>query len=155
MDFSVCAVSETCFNKPLSSNGRPLRYSGSYAARHNIILSIVHFIPSAFIKIILQHRLFSMFRPRTGRAIAQAVSRWVPTGAALVRAQIKSCGVCGGQSGTGAGFLRLLRFSLPIYIPPSAPHSSSSLIRGCYNRPMTDVPSGLSLTPPHETEKKN
>jgi hypothetical protein len=39
-----------------------------------------------------------------GRAIAQAVGRWLPT-AALVRARAWSCGICGGQSGAGAGFL--------------------------------------------------
>jgi hypothetical protein len=33
-----------------------------------------------------------------------------------------ACGVCGGQSGTGAGFLRVLRFPLPI-IPPISPLS--------------------------------
>jgi hypothetical protein len=32
-----------------------------------------------------------------GRAIAQAVSRWLPTAAALVRARVRSCGICGGQ----------------------------------------------------------
>jgi hypothetical protein len=30
-------------------------------------------------------------------------------------------GFCGGQSDAGAGFLRVLRFSLPIFIPPIAP----------------------------------
>jgi hypothetical protein len=30
-------------------------------------------------------------------------------------------GFCGGQSGAGAGFLRVLRFPLPIFIPPIAP----------------------------------
>jgi hypothetical protein len=69
-----------------------------------------------------------------GRAIAQAVSRRLPTAMARVRAQVKSCGICGGQSGTEAGFLRALRFPLPILLPPTAPHSSS-IIRSWYNRP--------------------
>jgi hypothetical protein len=49
----------------------------------------------------------------TGRAVAQAVSRWLPTAAARVRVRA-ACGVCGGQSGIGAGFLRVLRFPPPI-----------------------------------------
>jgi hypothetical protein len=44
-----------------------------------------------------------------GRAIAQAV--------------IWSSGICGGQSGAGAGFLRVLRFPLPTFIPPNSPSS--------------------------------
>jgi hypothetical protein len=59
------------------------------------------------------------------RAIAHAVSRRLPTAAARVRAQVRSCAICGGQSGTGARFLRVLRFPLAILIPPTAPHSSS------------------------------
>jgi hypothetical protein len=59
------------------------------------------------------------------RAIAQAVSRWLPTAAARVRAQVWSSGICGGQSGVGAGFLRVLRFPLPIFIPPNSPPSQS------------------------------
>jgi hypothetical protein len=83
-----------------------------------------------------------------GRAIAQAVSRWLPTAAARVRARVWSCGICGGQSGAGAGFLRVLRFPLPIFIPPISPQSQSSIIWGWYNRPVVAaVPSGLSLTP--------
>jgi hypothetical protein len=64
--------------------------------------------------------------------MAQAVSRWLPTAAALVRFQLKSRGICGGQSGSGAGFFRILRFPLPIIIPPTAPHLS--IFRGWYNR---------------------
>jgi hypothetical protein len=54
----------------------------------------------------------------------------------------------GGQSGAGAGFLRVLRFPLPIFIPPIAPQSPLSIIWGLYNRPeVAAVPSGLSPTP--------
>jgi hypothetical protein len=70
-----------------------------------------------------------------GHAIAQAFSRWLPTAAARIRARVRSCGICGGQSGAVAGFLRVLRFPLPIFIPPIAPQSQSS-IWGWYNRPV-------------------
>jgi hypothetical protein len=67
----------------------------------------------------------TMFKYRVifnlGRAIAHAVSRWLPTAAVQVRSQVRSCGICGGESGTGEGFLRVLRFPLPILIPPTAP----------------------------------
>jgi hypothetical protein len=59
--------------------------------------------------------------PLLGRAVAQAVSRWLPTAAARVRVRA-ACGVCGGQSGSGAGFLRVLQFPLPT-IPPISPSS--------------------------------
>jgi hypothetical protein len=70
-----------------------------------------------------------------GRTIAQAVSCRLPTAADRVRARVRSCGICSGQSGTGAGFLRILRFPLPILIPSIAPLSPSSIIRGWYSRP--------------------
>jgi hypothetical protein len=40
-----------------------------------------------------------------GRAVLQAVCRLFSTAAARVRSLVRSCGICGGQSGTGAGFL--------------------------------------------------
>jgi hypothetical protein len=45
-----------------------------------------------------------------GRAIAQRLVAGLPPRRPGVPAQVKSCGICGGQSGTGAGFLRVLRF---------------------------------------------
>jgi hypothetical protein len=39
-------------------------------------------------------------------------------------------GFCGGQSGAGAGFLRVLRFPLPNFIPPIAPESHPHLSPG-------------------------
>jgi hypothetical protein len=49
----------------------------------------------------------------------------VPTAEVRFRAQVRSCGICGGRNCTGAGFLRVLPFPLPILIA----HSSST-IRG-------------------------
>jgi hypothetical protein len=40
------------------------------------------------------------------------------------------------KSDAGAGFLRVLRFPLPIFIPPISPKSPSPIIRGWYNRPV-------------------
>jgi hypothetical protein len=56
---------------------------------------------------------------------SQAVSRWLATAAARVRARVWSNGICGGESGAGTGFLRVLRFPLPIFIPPNSPFSQS------------------------------
>jgi hypothetical protein len=84
--------------------------------------------------------------------MAQVVSRRLPTAAARVRAQVRSCGICGGQSGTGAVFLRVLRPPLPILGQPIAPHSSSSSGAGTIGQLVADVPSWLSLTPPQETK---
>jgi hypothetical protein len=66
--------------------------------------------------------LSSHQRSNLGRAVAQAVSRWLPTAAARV-CVLAACEICGGQSGTGVGFLRVLRFPLPIIIPPICPSS--------------------------------
>jgi hypothetical protein len=79
------------------------------------------------------------FLPRlkehVGRTIAQAAIRSLPTAATRVRSRVWSSGICGGQSGAGSGFLRVLQFPPPIFIPPIAPQSPSPIILGWYNRP--------------------
>jgi hypothetical protein len=64
-----------------------------------------------------------------------AVSRRLPTAAARVRDQVRSYGICSGQSGTGVGFSTNC----------STHHHLSS--GAGTNRPVADVPSGLRLTP--------
>jgi hypothetical protein len=65
-----------------------------------------------------------------GAAPGQAVSRCPPTVAIRVRARFRSCGICGGQSGIGAGFFLSTSVSLPIFIPPISPQSPSFIIWG-------------------------
>jgi hypothetical protein len=91
-------------------------------------------------------------RGHVGRAIAQAVIRRLLTSAARVRAQVRSCGICGGQSGTGARFLRVLRFPFSILIQSTAPHSLSIIRAGTIGQLVADIPSGLSFNPPQETK---
>jgi hypothetical protein len=43
-----------------------------------------------------------------GRVIAQAVNRRFPTAKTLIRSQIRSFGICGGERGTGAGFSEVM-----------------------------------------------
>jgi hypothetical protein len=52
-----------------------------------------------------------------------------------VRDWVCHVGFCGGQSGAGVGFLRVLRFPLTIFISPIAPKIILIYHRGLYNRP--------------------
>jgi hypothetical protein len=62
-----------------------------------------------------------------GRAIAEAISRRLPTAVARFRAWGVTSGICGGQIGVEAGFLLLLWFPLPkSFIPPTSLSSQSS-----------------------------
>jgi hypothetical protein len=93
-------------------------------------------------------RLHVVRSVQPGPAIAQAVSPHLTTAAARVRAQVRLCVICCGRSSTGAGFLLVLRFPLPICIPPIAPQSSSSSSEtGIIGQTVAAVPNGLSLTP--------
>jgi hypothetical protein len=64
--------------------------------------------------------------------------------ATRVRARVWSSGICGGQSGAGTGFLRVLRCPLPIFIPPNFLSSQSP------GAEAADVPSKPSMaSTPH------
>jgi hypothetical protein len=55
------------------------------------------------------------------RKLKRVVAGFPPRRPVFVSEQ--ACGICSGQSGTGAGFLRGLRFPLPIIIPQISPSS--------------------------------
>jgi hypothetical protein len=61
----------------------------------------------------------------TGRAIAHAVSRQLPTAMARVRSHVRSLGFMVDKAA-------LLRFSLSIFIPRTAPHSLIILTSDAY-----------------------
>jgi hypothetical protein len=109
---------------------------------------------TGFLKTVFRRGIYNAFdlNGRVDRAIAQAVSRWLLTASAKVRAQVTSCGICDGQSGNGAGFLRVLRFPLPILITPTAPRSSS-VIQGWYNRTIIGRRTKCTQSHPQETKK--
>jgi hypothetical protein len=87
-----------------------------------------------------------------GLDIALAISRRFPRAVARVRSQVRSCRICGGQSDTGISFRRVFRFPLPILIPRNAPYSFI-MGAGTIGQLVANLPSGLSLTLPHEIEK--
>jgi hypothetical protein len=91
--------------------------------------------------------------PAINLIVVQPVSRRLPTAEARVRAHVRSCWICGGQSGTGIGFLRLFRFPLPILIPPTARHSSSN-IWGWYNRSVSGRHAKWTVSPHPKKERK-
>jgi hypothetical protein len=75
-----------------------------------------------------------------GHAIAQAVSRRLPTAEARVRSQVRLCGICGGQSGTGADF----GFSCQFPFHQMLQLSSEAGTKG---QLVADVQSGFSVSP--------
>jgi hypothetical protein len=81
-----------------------------------------------------------------GRAITQEVSHvtHLPPRRAGFEPKVRSCGICGEQTGIGAGLFGVLRFLIPL----TAAHSSSYIIRAAIlSQIVAHVPSGLSLTP--------
>jgi hypothetical protein len=80
------------------------------------------------------------------RKHAHAVNRRLSTVADQVRALVRSCGICGGQTGSGAGFLWVLQFPLPLII---------IIIRGWYKRTKGDQCGKWIQSPPTTRKKKS
>jgi hypothetical protein len=120
----------------------PLKYTFPSLLMSTVVLSKVCITRFTYISFILLHKrlfpwctIYPEYSISRSHAIAQAVSRQLPTAAAPVRSQVRSCRICGKQNGMGTGFLRVLRFPLLNLIPPTAPYSC--IIRGWYNRPIS------------------
>jgi hypothetical protein len=60
-----------------------------------------------------------------GDAIAQGVSSPLPTVAARVWSQVRSCRICDAQSGTRAGLLQVFNFIYKFSFPQQHTHPSS------------------------------
>jgi hypothetical protein len=89
-----------------------------------------------------------------GRSIARAVSRRLPTAAARVRSQSGHVGFVMDKVALGhvaSSYCGLpCQFSFPQFL-----HAHLSSEAGSIGQLVADVPSELSLIPPHEIEKKN
>jgi hypothetical protein len=79
------------------------------------------------------------------------VSHWLSTVAAWVWAQVRSYGICGGQSGTGQVFSEYFGFPCQFsFHRLFCIHHHLSAGAGTIGQLVADVPSGLSLTSPRE-----
>jgi hypothetical protein len=120
---------ENTYNPMLKNKLQSLSYdrmlSQSYCETRILNLQTIHylhahvFVLSSFS---LQQIYEMTFIERHGVAIYNSV---FPTAAAWVRAQVRSCGICGGQSGTEG------RFSPSTSVSPANSHSTdcSTLIQ--------------------------
>jgi hypothetical protein len=79
-----------------------------------------------------------------------------PTSAARVRTQVRSYGICGGQSGVWGGFSEYFGFPCKFSFHRLLHTHRQSTGAGTIGQITANVWSGLivSFTPPHETQKK-
>jgi hypothetical protein len=103
------------------------------------------------------HPPFSYFHYTSNHVhTAHVVSRCLPTAADSVRARVWAWGICGEQRCIAPGFIRVLRFSFSLFIPPIAPQSPTSITWGCYNRPvLAAVTNGLKSHPDNNNNNNN
>jgi hypothetical protein len=84
------------------------------------------------------------------RFITQPVTGRLPPVAVRVRPQVTSNGICGGESGSEAGFLLVLL--LPVLIAPNVSYSST--MRGWYNGPISGRRTKWTQSHPTSRNKK-
>jgi hypothetical protein len=91
--------------------------------------------------------------------IEEQVSAFMSPSDKVAQLDPQAChvGFCGGQSGAGVGFLRVLRFPLPNFIPPIAPKIILIYHRGLYSRPKWPQYQGFRYlgTQSHPTNNNN
>jgi hypothetical protein len=98
------------------------------------------------LELVLNSNLIFSFK---GRAIAEAVSRWLPTAAARVHARVWQVGFVADKMAPGQVFSEYFGFPCqPHFIPPTSP-SSQSPGTGTIGQYMAAVPCGHPIwTPP-------
>jgi hypothetical protein len=88
--------------------------------------------------------------------MAQAVSRRPLTAEARIRFWISPCGICGGQSGTGAGFspsTSVFPCQLPVFHYTEKGVKIIIFITGVHNKPQGCGASVASAAGPFNTKK--
>jgi hypothetical protein len=98
-----------------------LNVSTNYMSRIVIYVTISHLIPVLYLGSESSWNILGLCELYF--LLGRAIAHWLPTAAARVRSRVWSSVICDGQSGAGVGFLRVLRFPLPIFIPPNSASS--------------------------------
>jgi hypothetical protein len=139
----VTKISELGTTQAATSNRRTLRRS-SYPCHSSRTLHVLLYLPICLII----------------HVVAQEVRRGLPNAAARICARVKSCGICGGQRGTGTSFLEVFRFPLPFILSTNcSTHMVGTIGAMRFSSPVAAnvVPSSLILSKlkmkaPHSTE---
>jgi hypothetical protein len=164
---SVGSVPESVPKCSTVSGGEP-RPVSRYSGGHGPVRSGVGPHPSLIVpqgfgkrpaKFPVEEYLYIMCRLKQWicrSAVAQTRTRRLPTAEALVPARTKSCGICRGHTGTGAGFLPVLRFPLPLIHSTNCSTVITVYHPGWYNRPVNGRRySGLGCTTAPEVNTKS
>jgi hypothetical protein len=119
-----------CFRKWLSIGHNSLRQRSVSILRSESALLVQghpskNRIPARYSSVVPTDIRAAMLTMLWGRAIAQAVSRQLPTSAARVQTRVWSCGILWWTKvALGQVFSENFGFPCPIYIPSASPQSS-------------------------------